>query len=253
MSINKREDNLAIPESLTESELLPAQRGPVEALTVTDPEPMLDNRTISDYVQTCMVDSWNLWAQDYRPFAARPFGDQQVSVGYHSESLVVIAPPKVTCRKFRVLERHVFRGMSFAAQAEALRQITLRYRVTYISIDITGIGASVAHLVKQFFPDVTTFRYLPEVRTKLVLKACDVIKNRRLEFDTDWIEMAQSLVTVFEAVTASGRQSTQTAGLTDATGHADFAWALFHALQHDPLEGQASTNTRSGSPTDEQA
>ena len=39
------------------------------------------------------------------------------------------------------------------------------------------------------------------------------------------------------------RDSTYTAGRTDNTGHADLAWALFHALHNEPLEGQTVANT----------
>lgn len=200
-------------------------------------------------LQPCMVDSWDLWAEDYKPFAARPFGDRQVWVGYDpaengdSAALVVIAPPTVPGGKFRVLERHQFRGMDFAAQAEAIRQVTRRYWVTYIGIDITGMGSGVAQLVKQFFPNITTFSYSPEVKTRLVLKAYDVIKNGRLEFDAGWTDMAQSLMAIRKTVTASGRQFTYTAGRTDETGHADLAWATFHALHNEPLEGQTTANT----------
>ena len=82
--------------------------------------------------------------------------------------------------KFRILERRQFRGMDFAAQAEAVRQVTQRYWVTYIGIEITGMGSGVAQLVKSFFPNITTFSYSPEVKTRLVLKAYDVIKNLSL-------------------------------------------------------------------------
>ena len=43
--------------------------------------------------------------------------------------------------------------------------------------------------------------------------------------------------------TAGGRQYTYTAGRNDTTGHADLAWALFHALHNEPLEGQTAANT----------
>ncbi|MNT68643.1 hypothetical protein D3C72_2068930 [compost metagenome] len=46
-----------------------------------------------------------------------------------------------------------------------------------------------------------------------------------------------------KTITASGRQYTYTAGRNDETGHADLAWALFHALQNEPLEGQTAVNT----------
>ncbi|MEA1606166.1 terminase ATPase subunit family protein [Pseudomonas spirodelae] len=200
-------------------------------------------------LQKGMVDSWEAWGEDYKPFAMRPFGDRAVWVGYDpaetgdSSGLVVVAPPMVPGGKFRVLERHQFRGMDFAAQAESIRQITQRYWVTYIGIDVTGMGSGVAQLVRQFFPSVTTFSYSPEVKTRLVLKAYDVIHNGRLEFDAGWTDMASSLMAIRKTTTASGRQMTYTAGRTDSTGHADLAWALFHALHNEPLEGQTAANT----------
>lgn len=200
-------------------------------------------------LQSCMVDSWIEWAEDYKPFADRPFGDRQVWVGYDpaetgdSAGLIVVAPPLIPGGKFRVLERHQFRGMDFAAQAEAIRRVTQRYWVTYIGIDMTGMGSGVAQLVKSFFPNLTTFSYSPEVKTRLVLKAYDVIHKGRLEFDAGWTDLASSLMAIRKTTTASGRQMTYTAGRTDETGHADLAWALFHALHNEPLEGATSQNT----------
>jgi uncharacterized protein YjcR len=200
-------------------------------------------------LQPCMVDSWVEWASDYKPHAMRPFGDRQVWVGYDpaetgdSAGLVVVAPPLVPGGKFRVLERHQFRGMDFAAQAEFIRQVTQRYWVTYIGIDATGMGSGVAQLVRQFFPNVTTFSYSPEVKGRLVMKAWDVIHKGRLEFDAGWTDMASSLMAIRKTVTASGRQLTYTAGRNDETGHADLAWALMHALHNEPLEGQTAQNT----------
>jgi len=200
-------------------------------------------------LQPCMVDSWVVWGEDYKPFAARPLGDRQVWVGYDpaetgdTAGLVVVAPPAVPGGKFRALERHQFRGMDFAAQAETIRQVTRRYWVTYIGIDVTGMGSGVAQLVRQFFPGLTTFSYSPEVKTRLVMKAWDVLHKGRLEFDAGWTDFAQALMAIRKTVTASGRQFTYTAGRTDNTGHADLAWALFHALHNEPLEGQTGTNS----------
>ncbi len=200
-------------------------------------------------LQPCMVDSWVEWGEDYKPFAARPLGDRPVWIGYDpaetgdSAGMVVVAPPAVPGGKFRILERHQFRGMDFAAQAEAIRQACNRYWVTYIGVDVTGLGSGVAQLVRQFFPNVTTFSYSPEVKTRLVLKAYDVIRNGRLEFDAGWTDVASSLMAIRKTITASGRQMTYTAGRNDETGHADLAWALFHALHNEPLEGQTSANT----------
>ncbi len=35
---------------------------------------------------------------------------------------------------------------------------------------------------------------------------------------------------------------TYVAGRTEATGHADLAWALMHAIHNEPLEGMTSQN-----------
>lgn len=117
----------------------------------------------------------------------------------------MVAPPLVPGGKFCVLERHQFRGMDFAAQAEAIRQVTLRYWVTYIGIDMTGMGSGVAQLVKSFFPGLATFSYSSEVKTRLVLKAYDVIQKGRLEFDAGWTDLANSLMAIRKTVTASAR------------------------------------------------
>ena len=200
-------------------------------------------------LQPCMVDSWVKWEGEYKPFALRPYGDWPVWVGYDpaetgdSAGIVVVAPPQTQGGTFRVLERHQFKGMDFAAQAAFIQKITQRYWVTYIGIDTTGMGTGVAQLVKQFFPNLTTFSYSPEVKSRLVLKAYDVIKNERLEYDAGWTDLTQSLMAIQKTITASGRQITYTAGRTRTTGHADLAWALLHALQNEPLEGTAAARS----------
>jgi len=60
--------------------------------------------------------------------------------------------------------------MDFAAQAEAIRQVTKRYWVIYIGVAVTRLGSGVAQLARKFFPAVTIFSYSPEVKTRLVLK-----------------------------------------------------------------------------------
>ncbi len=194
-------------------------------------------------LQPCQVDSWVEWADDHKPFAVRPYGDRAVWIGYDpaetgdSAGIVVVAPPLVPGGKFRVLERHQFKGMEFKNQAAFIEQITKRYWVTYIGVDATGMGTGVAQLVRQFFPGVTVFNYSPEVKTRLVLKAYDVINDERLEYDAGWIDLTQSLLAIQKTITPSGRQVTYTAGRSRTTGHADLAWALTHALQSEPLEG----------------
>lgn len=200
-------------------------------------------------LQACMVDSWEAWAEDYKPFHIRPLASRPVWVGYDpaetgdSAGLVVVAPPSVANGKFRILERHQFRGMDFKSQAEQIRKITLRYNVTYIGLDTTGMGTGVAQLVRQFFPALTTFSYSPEVKTQLVLKTLDVIRNGRLEFDAGHTDIAQSLMSIKKTLTASQRQMTFTAGRSEEIGHADLAWALMHAVYNEPLEGTTISNS----------
>lgn len=193
-------------------------------------------------LERCMVDSWDVW-DDYKPFAARPFGNRPVWVGYDpsrsgdSAGCVVVAPPLTFPGKFRIIEKHQYRGMDFAAQAEQIRQITQKYNVEYIGIDATGMGLGVYEIVRQFYPAVTKILYSTESKGRMVLKAQDVIRNGRLEFDAGDTDIAQSFMSIRKTLTASGQHVTYDAGRSEATGHADLAWATMHALDHEPLAG----------------
>lgn len=201
-------------------------------------------------MQKCMVDSWELW-DDVKPFAIRPFANRPVWIGYDpakggqgdSAGCVVIAPPLVSGGKFRVLEKHQWKGMDFQAQSMAIKAMTQRYNVMYIGIDVTGIGEGVYQLVKQFFPAVRPFQYNPVVKSRLVMKAYDVISKGRLEFDAGWTDLAHSFMSIRKTLTASGRAPTYEASRSDETSHADIAWATMHALSNEPLEGTNSTNS----------
>lgn len=196
-----------------------------------------------------MVDSWEVW-EDFRPFAPRPFGNRPVWVGYDpnggggdSAALVVVAPPLVPGGKFRVLEKHQFRGIDYEEQAGAIRRVCERYNVAYVGIDRTGIGDAVFRLVQKFRPDAEGFTYSVDVKTGLVLKAHDVISKGRLEFDAGWTDFAASFMSIKKTVTAAGGRVTYQAGRSEETSHADLAWACMHALSHEPLEGVTTTNT----------
>lgn len=200
-------------------------------------------------IKRCLVDSWEVW-DDFKPFAKRPFGNRQVWLGYDpahsgdSAGLVVLAPPLVAGGKFRVLMRLQFKGMDFQAQADRIKEICGQFHVTYIGIDATGVGQGVFQLVKNFFPAVEEIRYTPEVKSRMVLKAYDVMSKGRLEFDAGWTDLAAAFMSIRKTTTASGRHITYIAGRSEETSHADIAWATMHALQHEPLEG-TTTNSRS--------
>ncbi|CAJ0695958.1 hypothetical protein LMG18091_02200 [Ralstonia wenshanensis] len=198
-----------------------------------------------------MVDSWEEWV-DFRPFAPRPFGTREVWLGYDpngggptgdSAAIVVLAPPAVPDGKFRVLEKHQFKGIDFEEQANAILRVCNRYNVAFIGIDRTGVGDAVYQLVTKARPDAHGFSYSVDVKTNLVLKAYDVISKGRLEFDAGWTDFAASFMSIKKTVTASGARVTYQAGRSEETSHADLAWACMHALSYEPLEGATSTNT----------
>lgn len=199
-------------------------------------------------LQRCMVDAWTVW-DDFKPFAQRPLGWREVWVGYDpshtgdSAALVVVAPPLVAGGKFRILDKVQFKGMDFEAQAERIRKVTESYNVTYIGIDVTGIGQGVYQLVKQFYPTARAFQYSPEVKVRLVLKAYDVISKGRMEFDAGATDLAAAFMAIKKTTTQSGRQFTFEAGRSTETSHADLAWATMHALFNEPLEGHTGSNT----------
>ncbi|MDX7876262.1 terminase ATPase subunit family protein [Aeromonas veronii] len=197
----------------------------------------------------CMVDSWEVWT-DYKHFAMRPMGNRPVWIGYDpakggqgdSAGCAVLAPPAVPGGKFRVLERHQWKGMDFAAQAEAIRQMTIRYNVAYIGIDTTGIGEGVYQNVKAFYPAVTAIQYNPSVKIRMVMKALDVMNKGRLEFDSGWNDLAAAFMSIRRGVTA-GKMPTFESSRSEEVSHGDIAWATMQALLHEPLAGANGTNT----------
>ncbi|PLD63830.1 terminase ATPase subunit family protein [Klebsiella quasipneumoniae] len=201
-------------------------------------------------LQRCMIDSLEEW-EDFAPFADNPFGSRPVWVGYDpshsgdSAGCVVLAPPVVAGGKFRILERHQWKGMDFATQAESIRQLTEKYNVEYIGIDATGLGIGVFQLVRSFYPAARDIRYTPEMKTAMVLKAKDVIRRGCLEYDVSATDITTSFMAIRKTMTSSGRSATYEASRTEEASHADVAWATMHALLNEPLtagSGQATSS-----------
>ena len=201
-------------------------------------------------LQRCMVDSLEKW-EDYAPFADRPFTHRPVWIGYDpslrgdSAGCVVIAPPVVAGGKFRILERHQWKGMDFAQQAESIRELTQKYTVEYIGIDATGLGQGVFQLVRSFYPAAREIRYTPEMKTSMVLKAKDTIRRGCLEYDVSATDITQSFMSIRKTMTSSGRSSTYEASRTEEASHAGLAWATMHVLINEPLT--AATGEQSSS------
>ncbi len=185
-----------------------------------------------------------LW-DDYQEAEARPFGDRPVWLGYDPSrtrddaTCVVVAPPDEPGGTFRILEKYSWRGQSFTYQANQVKKLTERFNVQHIGIDTTGVGIGVYDLVCDFYPRAQRIHYSLETKTTLVLKAQDVIRAARIEWDASWTEVAQAFLTIKRGTTGGG-QITFSASRTEATGHADIAWAVMHALHNEPL----NTNKR---------
>ncbi|OFJ42657.1 terminase [Pseudomonas koreensis] len=191
-----------------------------------------------------------LWS-DFNPDpkVARPFGNSPVWVGYDPSrtrddaTCVVVAPPLAPGGKFRILEKHSWRGHSFTFQAAQVKKICERFNVHHIGIDVTGVGYGVFDLVRDFYPRATPIHYSLETKNMLVLKAQDTIQARRIEWDAGWNDIAAAFLTIKRAATNSG-QITYSASRTDATGHADIAWAVMHALTNEPLNVNKKRRSR---------
>ena len=200
-------------------------------------------------MRPCMVDSWVDW-EDFEPLAARPYRGV-VWVGYDPSytvdkaALVVVAPPTTPGGRFRILEKLQFQGMDFGEQADVIEQITKRYRVAHIAIDRTGLGQAVLELVQKFFPTALGLHYTPELKQLMVMKANDVIRKGRLQFDAGWTDVASSFMAIRKTLTGSGRNITYEAGRSAETGHADLAWAVMHVLINEPLEAARIGGPRS--------
>jgi len=185
-----------------------------------------------------------LW-DDYKPGEDRPFGDAPVWLGYDPSrtrddaTCVVVAPPAEPGGRFRILEKYSWRGQSFTYQAAQVKLLTERFNVQHIGIDTTGVGIGVYDLVCDFYPRAQRIHYSLETKTTLVLKAQDVIRAGRIAWDAGWTEIAQAFLTIKRGTTGGG-QITFSASRTEATGHADIAWAVMHALHNEPL----NTNKR---------
>ncbi|MDC0611905.1 terminase ATPase subunit family protein [Vibrio sp.] len=192
-------------------------------------------------IQKCMVDA-SIW-QDFNALADRPFGSREVWLGYDPSRtrdnavLMVVAPPIVAAEKFRILEKHTWRGLSFQHQASEISKVFERFNVTYLGIDITGIGAGVYDLLQNKHPrETVAIHYSNENKNRLVMKMIDVIDGDRLQFDSNMKETAMAFMAIKRVSTNSGNMMTFKADRSELVGHADDFWALSHALINEPLD-----------------
>ncbi|WP_372942912.1 terminase large subunit domain-containing protein [Shewanella sp.] len=191
-------------------------------------------------LEKCMIDAGK-W-QDHKPKNNRPFGNREVWLGYDpsrtrdNATLVVVAPGENKGEKFRVLEKHYWRGLNFAHHVSEIQKVYARYRVTYIGVDTTGIGAGVFDSISTLYPrEATAIHYSVGSKTRLVLKMIDVIEGGRIEWDASHKDIAMSCLAIRRTVTDSGGAITFKASRDQATGHADVFFAIAHAVINEPL------------------
>ncbi|HBM2908096.1 TPA: terminase family protein [Klebsiella michiganensis] len=207
-------------------------------------------------LERCGVDA-DRW-MDYDPGAARPFGNREVWAGFDpartgdNSTLVLVAPPLFEGEKFRILAIYHWQGLSFSYQAKQIRELMKRFNITYIGIDITGIGRGVYELVSKFAPRETSpIHYSLESKTRLVLKMIDAVAHRRIEWGKDAIdevsgeraEIVPSFMAIRRALTSSGGAMTFVAERTELTGHADIFFAAAHAMINEPLDHEFEGNS----------
>lgn len=185
--------------------------------------------------------------QDFDPAAARPFGSRETWAGYDpsrtgdNATFVVVAVPLLVIERYRVLQRWSWRGMSFRWQAEQIKKIKGQYHMSYIGIDVTGIGRGVYERVEEFAArEVKAITYNVETKNRLVLKMIDLVDGNRIEWDENQLDIAASFMTIRRTVTASGNAMTFVATRTENTGHADVFFAIAHAMDNEPLNYEST-------------
>lgn len=188
-------------------------------------------------LQRCLADS-SEW-KDFNPLSDTPY-KLPVWIGYDpsrsvdGSCIVVVAPPRRTRGKFRVLEKITMLNQTWEVQAETIKELTKKYTVDFIGIDTTGPGNGVFEMVQKFYPRATAIQYGLESKARLVLKAQAVISGNRIEWDSSDSDIASGFLLIKQVPTGGGG-ITYKASRSEKTGHADAAWAVMHAISNEGL------------------
>ncbi len=192
-------------------------------------------------LEKLMVDT-KTW-QDFTPTESRPFGNREVWLGYDpsrtrdNACLIVIAPPISSNEKFRVLERHYWKGLNFQYHVNQIDQVMKRYNVSYLGVDTTGIGGGVWDLIHQKYPrESHPIHYSNENKTRLVMKMIDVVEGNRIQFDKEIKDIPAAFMAIKRTMTNGGGMMTFKADRSELVGHADAFWAISHACINEPLD-----------------
>lgn len=197
-----------------------------------------DNESVFPFstLQKCMVDAFSKWT-DVDFDSDNPTRNRPVAIGYDpsrirdNAALVVLEIPISHAQKWRVIETDQFKGITSEYQAARIAEIYERFNVKWCGIDVTGIGhdtfdCCVALRLKHVVP----IHYSVTEKTDLVTRAKRLIDGGRFEYDMGKKELSQSLMMIHQNTTPYG-SITYGAARSGETGHADLAWAVFHAMQ----------------------
>ncbi|ECI4647303.1 terminase [Salmonella enterica subsp. enterica serovar Ball] len=188
----------------------------------------------------CGVDV-STW-EDFHPGEDHPFGNREVWGGFDpartgdTATFVVIGVPIVAVERYRVLEVFRWKGLSLVWMSEQIRTIKSRYNMTYIGIDVTGMGIGVFEMVQGFARrEAKAIHYSVESKNRLVMKMLDVVDTDRIEWNEEQKEIATAFLQVKKTTTASGNAMTFVADRSNENGHADVFFAIAHAMDNEPL------------------
>lgn len=182
-------------------------------------------------IKECAVNTEN-WNFD--------FAKEPVWIGFDpsrtrdNSCIVVCVAPKNAKDRFYVVEKITLQNKSWEYQADMLKSLCSKYIVDYLGIDSSGLGSGVFELAKKFYPKVTEIKYNLDIKTKMVLKAQQIIQSKRVVWDVSYSDLSAGFLLIKRSVTPDTR-ITYRASRSDKTGHADAAWALMHCFLNEEL------------------
>ncbi len=193
-----------------------------------------------DDLLNCASDS-NQW-QYFDKSKARPYANHGVLVGYDPSrsdrdkaEIVAVSEPSSPAETFKLLERASMNNATAQQQCNViLGWHQNKYNVNYVGVDKSGPGVFVFDNVVEVFPNATPIIYSPEMKTRLVEKALDVISSGRFEYDAEEIDVALAFLSVRQTSTDSG-QIVYKSDRSDEVGHGDVAWAIMHTFIKEPM------------------
>lgn len=202
-------------------------------------------------LQKCMVDAYSKWTDvDFE--SDSPVGQRPVAIGYDpsrvrdNAALVVLLIPLHAGEKWRVIETHQFKGITSTYQAERIKEVYGRYNVTWCGIDVTGIGYDTFQCCLDLkLSHLVPITYNPVEKTDLVTRGQRLIDGGRVEYDMGKKEITQSLMMISQ-ITTQGGTITYGASRLGKVGHADLAWAIFHAMKAEHQYNKSKLPEKSG-------